>query len=192
MVCVKGNFQPFLSYSYVLILVPFYRFAFVDFASTEHAESALINPKNHHLNGRALKVEFASANAISRGASKPKPDPNSQPDANKGRFSRDSRPPRRPSTYEGGDGDKGRGEYKGKRDSSFRDKPEFKERSGDAEVKHDAAPPAEGGEHIGHDRVINRKDKGPRSRPKPGAALALAQRQSAAIVPNSGSKKIVF
>lgn len=33
--------------------------------------------------------------------------------------------------------------------------------------------------------------KGPRHRPKPGAALALAKRESAAILPSSG-KKTVF
>ncbi|KAF9031876.1 hypothetical protein BDZ89DRAFT_1012897 [Hymenopellis radicata] len=47
-------------------------FAFVDFASTEHATSALINIKNHFLDGRKLKVEYASADAVRRGQPKPK------------------------------------------------------------------------------------------------------------------------
>jgi hypothetical protein len=38
----------------------------------------------------------------------------------------------------------------------------------------------------------NERDrKGPKNRPKPGAALALAKRESAAIVPSQG-KKVVF
>ncbi|KAL1740205.1 hypothetical protein HDZ31DRAFT_1558, partial [Schizophyllum fasciatum] len=43
-------------------------FAFVDFGTKEFAEEALINPRNHHLNGRDLQVEFASAEAVRRGA----------------------------------------------------------------------------------------------------------------------------
>lgn len=45
-------------------------FAFLDFSSVQHATDALVNPKNHHLNGRELKVQFASADAVRRGASK--------------------------------------------------------------------------------------------------------------------------
>ncbi|EJF61110.1 hypothetical protein DICSQDRAFT_161593 [Dichomitus squalens LYAD-421 SS1] len=41
--------------------------AFVDFTATEHATSALTNPRNHHLNGRKLVVEYASPEAVRRG-----------------------------------------------------------------------------------------------------------------------------
>ncbi|KAI1789545.1 hypothetical protein LXA43DRAFT_1062781 [Ganoderma leucocontextum] len=45
--------------------------AFVDFTSTEHATSALTNPRNHHLNGRKLVVEYASPEAVRRGGGGP-------------------------------------------------------------------------------------------------------------------------
>ncbi|PIL37016.1 hypothetical protein GSI_00708 [Ganoderma sinense ZZ0214-1] len=45
--------------------------AFVDFTSTEYATSALTNPRNHHLNGRKLVVEFASPEAVRRGGGGP-------------------------------------------------------------------------------------------------------------------------
>lgn len=135
------------------------------------ATSALINPKNHHLNGRKLVVEYAGVDAVRRGAPKSK-----QVD---GAFSQGKRPPRKerpqrdvdastepisdwndapkPSTTETADADSA---PRGKWDSG-------KERPAAAEgVRH----------------------KGPKSRPKPGAALALAKRESAAIVPNQGQK----
>lgn len=40
--------------------------------TVEHATSALINPKNHQLNGRNLVVEYASPDAVRRGAPKGK------------------------------------------------------------------------------------------------------------------------
>jgi RNA recognition motif-containing protein len=43
------------------------RWAFVDFTSTEYATTALTNPRNHHLNGRDLVVEYASLDAVRRG-----------------------------------------------------------------------------------------------------------------------------
>ncbi len=47
------------------------RWAFVDFTNTEHATSALTNPRNHHLNGRKLVVEYASPEAVRRGGGGP-------------------------------------------------------------------------------------------------------------------------
>jgi RNA recognition motif-containing protein len=43
------------------------RFAFVDFTSIEHATKALVNLRNHRLNGRDLVVEYASPDAVRRG-----------------------------------------------------------------------------------------------------------------------------
>ena len=45
----------------------------MDFTSIDHATSVLINPKNHHLNGRELVVQYAGADAVRRGAVKTKP-----------------------------------------------------------------------------------------------------------------------
>lgn len=148
-----------------------HRFAFVDFSSTEHATSALINPKNHHLNGRDLVVEYASAEAVRRGAPK---------------------------------GQKQRSQAEG---ATFIDKAERKPRMKKDLPPHKARPsneeekidtmeidqsisPAKPKELKGdHERDRGDRDKGrPRGRPKPGAALALAKRESAAIVPSQGQK----
>lgn len=46
------------------------RWAFVDFTSIQHATKALTDPHNHSLDGRDLKLEYASADAIRRGGGK--------------------------------------------------------------------------------------------------------------------------
>ncbi|KAF5388410.1 hypothetical protein D9615_000654 [Tricholomella constricta] len=151
-------------------------FSFVDFTSIEHATASLINPKNHHLNGRKLVVEYAGAEAVRRGAPKVKREEGSAP-------------PRRrddaPHT---------------KRPESLTKRPERKQRqdvswSNDKAERHTdpglAVTEAEGAEQR-EERTTStgeaRRVKGPRSRPKPGAALALAKRESAAIVPSKGQK----
>lgn len=154
-------------------------FAFVDFASIEYATSALINPKNHHLDGRDLKVEYASANAVSRGASKPKlPDQGAStvaPRDQKAKYSKSTRPSGRP---EGGF-----------RSQTSRPVVESAERPSAPTKSQDLPTPSQ--DHDESRPVY--KTKGPKSRPKPGAALAMAKRQSAAILPSSGpSKKITF
>ena len=45
-------------------------FAFVDFDSASLATKALIEPRNGRLLGRLLQIEFASSDAVRRGASK--------------------------------------------------------------------------------------------------------------------------
>ena len=141
------------------------RFAFVDFTSIEHATEALVNPRNHRLNGRNLVVEYASPDAVRRGGG-----------------------PRKPK----GDHDQKSGaSQKGPANASYtkQRRPRHTEQEEDANV---AAIPAEGTttprsrrpDRAGHDRPHTR-------RAKPGAALAHAQRQSAAIVPGQG-QKIVF
>ncbi|KIP02111.1 hypothetical protein PHLGIDRAFT_503084 [Phlebiopsis gigantea 11061_1 CR5-6] len=52
--------------------------AFVDFTTTEHATTALTNPKNHFLGGRKLVVEYASPEAVRRGGAGSRP---KKPDA---------------------------------------------------------------------------------------------------------------
>jgi RNA recognition motif-containing protein len=143
------------------------RFAFLDFTSTEHATAALINPRNHRLNGRDLVVEYASADAVRRGGgprsqSEHKSGPGKrhggqQPDAESHPRTQ-SRPGRR------GENDK---EHRTQQDDAESIRRNQKE-----------AP-----RHIRADRV--------RGRPKPGAALAQAPRESAAIIPSQG-QKIVF
>jgi RNA recognition motif-containing protein len=141
------------------------RFAFLDFTSTEHATAALINPRNHRLNGRDLVVEYASADAVRRGGG-----PRLQSEHKSGPGKRHS--DRQPDT-----------ESRPRSQSRPRRRDE-KEHS----TQQDAADSTrrnqkEGPRHIKADRV--------RGRPKPGAALAQAPRESAAIIPSQG-QKIVF
>ncbi|KAI0751619.1 hypothetical protein C8Q80DRAFT_1251708 [Daedaleopsis nitida] len=137
--------------------------AFVDFTSTEHATAALTNPRNHHLNGRKLVVEYASPDAVRRGG---------------------GGPPRGPKDK---DMDTGGSQRQGpKRDRPARPQPHaYAGEAGDGELR----PPAKRRRAEGDDR--DHSAGRPRPRTKPGAALALAKREEVAIVPSQG-KKIVF
>lgn len=150
-------------------------FAFVDFTSIEHATSVLVNPKNYLLNGRKLVVEYASADAVRRGAPKTKREDGA------GGAGAERMPQRRKEA-------KSRGPRAEK-------KLEREKKSGDAasnELPKPSAWPASRDRSTHHDAESGgRERKGPKNRPKPGAALALAKRESAAIVPSQG-KKVVF
>ena len=152
------------------------RFAFVDFTSIEHATAVLINPKNHHLNGRTLVVEYAGADAVRRGAPKSaKPVDRSE---HKGRGGR--RPPRADNPR-----------YRTDRPpKQAEEQPEAVETA--ATVESRQKKPWDGKDRSTKgDNVDGIRHKGPKTRPKPGAALALAKRESVAIVPSEG-KKITF
>ncbi|KAF7321633.1 hypothetical protein MKEN_00684400 [Mycena kentingensis (nom. inval.)] len=139
-------------------------FAFIDFTSTEHATAALTNLRNHHLNGRDLKVEYASPDAVKRGEVK-KRDP-------------DGAPKRRKEPKRSGP----RAEKRIKREqeggTAEQEPPKPKKRNADRDEKKFKSKE-------------ERHLKGPKNRPRPGAALAEAKRESAAILPAQG-KKIVF
>lgn len=132
------------------------------------ATAALINPKNHHLDGRKLVVEYASADAVRRGAPRSK-----QADA---AFNQGRRPPRteRPQRNV---------------EFSTSDLNDVPNPSTTGEETADSAPRRkwDGGKER-PTATEGVRHKGPKSRPKPGAALALAKRESAAIVPNQGQK----
>ncbi|KAF8806211.1 hypothetical protein BYT27DRAFT_7191523 [Phlegmacium glaucopus] len=146
-------------------------FAFVDFMTIEHATSALINPKNHQLNGRSLVVEYGSPDAVRRGAPKGK--------SSGGAIAMDRRN-RRPTGPR----------HDSRSDRSFT-KPEEASETADANEV-----PAADSDLMNHtsdakERTSSKnsiRHKGPKSRPKPGAALALAKRESAAILPSQGHK----
>ncbi|KAG5648807.1 hypothetical protein DXG03_000156 [Asterophora parasitica] len=147
-------------------------FAFVDFTSIEHATASLINPKNHHLNGRKLVVEYAGAEAVRRGAPKAKWEEGAAPPKRRDgppqkRFEKSERPERKPRQYWHND----------KVDEPV-------DPAIAAETEAEGTKPR----YRGEERGEGRREKGPRSRPKPGAALALAKRESAAIVPSKGNK----
>ncbi|CAA7258500.1 unnamed protein product [Cyclocybe aegerita] len=151
-------------------------FTFVDFTSVDHATSALINPRNHHLNGRDLVVEYASPDAVRRGAPKDaKPAGGGAPQKTKRGLSAGYHRtksklavrsvPRRPQDIAAKEAAKKAEEARNARKGLPNPSPSKAEGS-DATVRH----------------------KGPKSRPRPGAALALAKRESAAIVASQGQK----
>lgn len=191
--CVKGTADfpciNLLVHSYIPIF-PF-SFAFVDFSNTDNATSALINPKNHHLNGRNLVVEYASADAVKRGPNKPRVVAG---EGGPGDFKRKFGPrvngsqnkPFRRNERDLGTGDE-------KSSNRFKDKPDYRHNAEESQTADhkESSTPRFGGRPYRKDQDGAPRHKGPRNRPKPGAALAQAKRQSAAIVPTSG-KKIVF
>jgi len=149
-------------------------FAFVDFMTIEHATSALINPKNHQLNGRSLVVEYASPDAVRRGAPKGK--------SSDGPIAKDRRKRLPPRPHQDS--------------SSNRPFAEPKEVTETADTIDNGEGPAADSDLVNHtfpvkERISSKGDvrhKGPKTRPKPGAALALAKQESAAIVPSQGHK----
>ncbi|KAJ7682320.1 hypothetical protein DFH06DRAFT_292493 [Mycena polygramma] len=151
-------------------------FAFVDFTSIEHATSVLVNPKNYLLNGRKLVVEYASPDAVRRGAPKVKREDGGAERAPQRRKDFKPRGPR-PDKKFGHETTADEGE------GAESNAPKPVERTW-----HERAAPRDT-ESGGTER--ERERKGPKNRPKPGAALALAKRESAAIVPSQG-KKVVF
>lgn len=164
------------------------RWAFVDFVDTEGATAALTNPRNHHLDGRNLVVEYASPDAVRRGGHRPAP--GEKPQArDKDRAGR-AAPPSRKRAHDDADAGQSARRTTG-RDAAV----------GDADADADAA--GAGGEGAGargrpakRPRVARgepaRRGKGgARWRAKPGAALAQATREAVAIVPSRG-RKIVF
>ncbi|KAG2013138.1 single-stranded DNA binding protein [Coprinopsis cinerea AmutBmut pab1-1] len=195
-------------------------FAFVDFSSIDNATSALINPKNHHFNGRDLKVEYAGADAVRRGAAKhllpgiaaaSKDKSTRMSNGKKGEAGGNAKRggPKSSSRSNGVEGDGGWGEgggEQGGRDSN--DKSRSRSRNGGAaSFDSGAGDEREGGERggdggrergsgggrkFGGDRKQGQREfKGSKARPKPGAALAQAKRETAAIIPSQG-KKITF
>lgn len=181
-------------------------FTFIDFSSIDNATSALINLKNHHFNGRDLKVEYAGVDAVRRGAAKhlvPAAAPRGGPRKKSDGKSDSSGPPRRKPS---GDRDFTRKEApvdasaggdsmevdEEPRQARYQQR-EAKPRRAQEDMAVDGKPA--GGKPRGRDgsegRPAFKRDferKGPRARPTPGAALALAKRETAAIIPSQGKK----
>lgn len=152
-------------------------FAFVDFTTTEQATSVLINPKNHLLNGRKLVVEYAGADAVRRGAPKAKRE--EWVASPKKRESHGPRAERLKKT-----------QHQDLSKSKNEQSPAQSVPVVEVQQPHSIQRRSEDDERrqaIG----MEKKMKGPRVRPKPGAALALAKRETPAIVLSQG-KKITF
>jgi len=165
--------------------------AFIDFTSVEHATAALVNPKNHRLNGRNLVVEYASAEAVRRGGGGPRPklDEGSAPRRSSFRGGRNG--------YSGVS-ERGKSDRSGPGDREDRGRKGSQIEIGRGDAEEHAAP--EDGDIATkmHDsgRTYSGADesggyKGVKGRSKPGAALALAKRESTAIVASQG-QKIIF
>ena len=163
----RGRFIPLPSGNLLLIS---FRFAFVDFKDAQFATEALTNPHNHSLNGRALVVEYASADAVRRGALA-----NTKKDEGKPVTKNHSS--RRPQKSE-----------------RIAAKAAVRQ-----SLAGSSSAPMEGVSSDVEESSRTRDPKRPRSgykmdtarRLKSGAALATAQRENVAIVPSTG-KKIVF
>lgn len=131
--------------------------AFIDFHNPADATHALINPKNHFLDGRKLVVEYASQEAVRRGGGAPRV----QDKANRKKHPK------------GSEQDRSEGQDNDQQDA---------EADVDADANVDETP-------IHKKRKLESTTRPKRA--KPGAALAMAKRETAAIVPSIG-KKIVF
>ncbi|GAA5842472.1 hypothetical protein JCM3766R1_004424, partial [Sporobolomyces carnicolor] len=164
--------------------------AFVDFHLPAQATRALLNLHNHSLNGRALNVEYASAEAVRRGGlgTRAASKANGAARARGGDYDDDNgeRPAR------GGDKRKGRDWD----DSDVVAAATAASAASGGSGFYDGPPAARRaprGDGFGGDRGSRRDDraaKGGRGteRAKPGAALAMAQRASEGIVQSTGKK----
>lgn len=136
-------------------------FAFWDFKSSAHAKAALMNRKNHFLRGQKLNVQFASESATSRaGRGKKAAAGGTGKKVRPGKEER-NRQKGRYFTTEGGEGTAGEGQGEG-------------------------AGAAAGGS--GGRKDVRGKKWEATGRPRPGAALAMAQREKVGIVESQGNK----
>jgi len=128
--------------------------AFLDFMDVSEATAALTNPRNHKMNGRDLKLEYASPDAVRRGgqllSAKDVERPRKKPRVETSRNSQ--------------------------REDSQRHDPEGEE-----------APQQENGNAPQRERRV-RVGRDGKTRPRPGAALAMAKRENVAIVESEGQK----
>ncbi|EJD53542.1 hypothetical protein AURDEDRAFT_80002 [Auricularia subglabra TFB-10046 SS5] len=159
-------------------------FAFVDFHTTEQATAALIQPRNHHLDGRKLVVEYASADAVRRGGGggPRRLRENSGSKSGKRAAAADGQGPAKRARVDAGEDAEMQDDA-----SAAPQKRSGKARPGKSErmlAKGLVAPAAAAG-GAAHGKAKSQR------RANPGAALADAPRASAAIVP-SKAQKIVF
>ena len=143
-----------------------FRWAFVDFFNTEDSTTGLLDTRNHHLDGRQLVVEYASAEAVRRGG---------------GPGARTHRDTARLKEHEDTAqvGKRLQAELKSK--SITQGKPTAED------LAHQDEPPRKKAKTL---NGKGREHGGNGKRTRPGAALALAKREKVAIVPSSGKKTI--
>ncbi|GAA5927304.1 uncharacterized protein JCM15063_005859 [Sporobolomyces koalae] len=159
--------------------------AFVDFHLPAQATRALLNLHNHTLNGRSLNVEFASAEAVRRGGLGSRAVGRANGAARAKAGDEEGEEGGRPAR--GGEKRKGR---------DWDDSDMVAAATAAASNSYYDGPPAARraprGDGFGGDRPRreDRPGKGGKGgeRAKPGAALAMAQRASEAIVQSTGRK----
>lgn len=196
----------FLSFSLAPSLLPLYtptRWAFVDFHLPEQCTRALLNVRNHSLDGRTLNVEYASSEAVRRGGLGTRA---AGPGAGRG-GARGGRGGGRGGGEMGGGGRPAKMEKKGRdwddqdvRESAkvdYLEQPEVRDFAPRPRSEFGFRPSAggpsdrggRGGSRGGRGGRGGREESGVRA--KPGAALAGAQRASTSIVESTG-RKITF
>jgi hypothetical protein len=178
--------------------------AFLDFTTVEESTSALLDIRNHHMDGRDVKLEYASPDATRRGEGK------SQPGTGKTKV-REGKKERlaKKQALGGEEGEaveedeepspkKRRRDDRGPSEREERLKARSKRmgKAGDEDEAEDSMeldqPEQEQGQRRprpGPGEYKGREGKPKyKARTKPGAALALAKRENVAIVPSEGVK----
>ncbi|CAE6481736.1 unnamed protein product [Rhizoctonia solani] len=134
--------------------------AFLDFLNTAYATAVLVNPRNHHLNGRKLVLEYGSPDAVRRGGGGPRP--------NKRHIEKEEEHKETP------------------RAAKKRKFAEANAENDDASEQATESPKKP--KPKGDEQYVRAKDG--RLRPKPGAALAMAKKEAVAIVPSTGKRTV--
>lgn len=118
----------------------------------------LVNPRNHHLNGRKLALEYGSPDAVRRGGGGPRPR-------------------------------KGPAKEEATETPRAAKKRKYAEASAENNEEENQSHESPKRKPKGDEQYVRAKDG--RLRPKPGAALAMAKKETVAIVASTG-KKTVF
>ncbi|KDN50884.1 hypothetical protein RSAG8_00511, partial [Rhizoctonia solani AG-8 WAC10335] len=134
--------------------------AFLDFLNTAYATAVLVTPRNHHLNGRKLVLEYGSPDAVRRGGGGPRP--------NKRHIEKEEEHKETP------------------RAAKKRKFAEANAENDDASEQATESPKKP--KPKGDEQYVRAKDG--RLRPKPGAALAMAKKEAVAIVPSTGKRTV--
>lgn len=184
-----------------------FSFAFWDFKDPAHAKAALLNRKNHYLRGRRLVLQFASESATKRaGGRKGDGDKPRGPGGPGG--ARGAPRPRPARYFESAGGEDGEGEghsqaHGGDDEGGY--EAHSRGPTGPTDYKSEAAAAARiaamvsggggGGDdsrggYGGKPEKVDKRGKKWEStgRPRPGAALAMAQREKVGIVESAGTK----
>ncbi|SOV05919.1 related to RNA-binding protein rnp24 [Ustilago sp. UG-2017a] len=166
-------------------------FGFLDFHTVEQATASLLDPRNTLLDGRKIILQYASADATRRGASKTQKTliANRRPNELRVGFQRKNQMPRRA---------KGETSNRWTRRSSKGEGEEEEEKEEEKEAPIPGtfdpnAPLPKKHKETKEERMARRAAGGAREREKetrarPGAALANAQRASVAIMQSTGTK----